>query len=74
MNPFNRREFLKRGAAATVLAGSGVRLGFAAGEAATQNVLLIVFQRGACDGLSLLLTGKNWPLLFKVVVTEDARR
>ncbi len=61
MNPFNRREFLKRGAAATVLAGSGVRLGFAAGEAATQNVLLVVFQRGACDGLSLLPPAASSP-------------
>lgn len=54
MNPFSRREFLKRGAAASVLAGSGVRLAFGAPQAATQNVLVIVFQRGACDGLSLL--------------------
>jgi uncharacterized protein (DUF1501 family) len=54
MNPFNRREFLKRGAAATVLAGSGVRLGFSATQADTGNLLVIVFQRGACDGLSLI--------------------
>lgn len=61
MNPFDRREFLKRGAAATVLAGSGLRLGFAATQASTQNVLVVVFQRGACDGLSLLPPAANSP-------------
>jgi uncharacterized protein (DUF1501 family) len=53
VHTLNRRDFLKGVGAGTIAAGSGVRLAFGSPDA-TQNILVVVFQRGACDGLSLL--------------------
>lgn len=52
----NRRDFLKTGAMATLATGVGARtrVGLAAPRGATDDVLLVVFLRGAMDGLSLV--------------------
>ncbi|MEO8670039.1 MAG: DUF1501 domain-containing protein [Tahibacter sp.] len=52
----NRRDFLKTCSAGALASGvGGSRLAFATGG--IQDVLVIVFQRGACDGLSLVPPG-----------------
>ncbi len=48
-----RRDFLKKLTAAATLAGSGLALPRLAGAAAANDtVLVVVFQRGGCDGLN----------------------
>ncbi|MBA8884814.1 DUF1501 domain-containing protein [Dokdonella fugitiva] len=67
MNAFNRRDFLK-GCCVTALAagpGSRARAWFAPPDllpaAATEDTLVVVFLRGAMDGLSLLPPGASSP-------------
>ncbi|HHJ20809.1 MAG TPA: DUF1501 domain-containing protein [Gammaproteobacteria bacterium] len=50
----SRRNFLKSCAAATALGSfGGMRLALSGGSLGTDNVLVVLFLRGACDGLSL---------------------
>ncbi len=67
MTHINRRDFLKTGTAATLAAGvsSNALAWFAPPEyapaAATEDTLVVVFLRGAMDGLSLLPPGASSP-------------
>ncbi|HEY0232112.1 MAG TPA: twin-arginine translocation signal domain-containing protein [Dokdonella sp.] len=67
MTRFNRRDFLKGCCASAVAAGSGSRAYayFAPPPllpaAATSDTLVVVFLRGAMDGLSLLPPGAGSP-------------
>src|ERR1700752_2495395 len=67
MNPFDRRDFLKSCCVAAVAGGVGSRAKayFAPPPliptTATEDTLVIVFLRGAMDGLSLLPPGGSSP-------------
>ena len=59
MHGWTRRSFMKGGALALVAMGAAprfvVRTALAQSRAARSKVLVVVFQRGAVDGLSMLV-------------------